>query len=81
MMNNTQRRRRAIDLFLHSLGHINVDDNGLRLANDMADLNAVALLTTAVRAHTADCHTVEDIILRHLVDVTQELIVSLVVRS
>jgi hypothetical protein len=73
-------RDQAIGMFLHSLTKLKTDDDGLLPGHDMADLNAIALLCGAVRIF-ADAYsaTVEDMLLAHLADATEALLVSSVV--
>jgi hypothetical protein len=73
-------RGQAVAMFMHSLGKLKTDDYGLQSGHDMADLNAIALLCGVVRIF-ADAHseTVEDVLLAHLADATEALLVSAVI--
>jgi hypothetical protein len=73
-------RSRAVDLFLHSLTKLRTDDDGLQSGHDLEDLNTIAFLCGVVRIF-ADAHseTVEDMLLAHLADATEALLVSSVV--
>jgi hypothetical protein len=73
-------RGQAVNLFMHSLTKIRTDDAGLLPDHDLQDLNTIALLCGVVRIF-ADAHseTVEDVLLAHLADATEALLVSAVV--
>jgi hypothetical protein len=73
-------RPRAVNLFLHSLTKLRTDDAGLLPDHDLKDLNTCAMLCGAVRIF-ADAHseTVEDVLLAHLADATEALLVSAVI--
>jgi hypothetical protein len=73
-------RPKAIGMFMHSLTKLKMDDDGLLPGHDMADLNACALLCGVIRIFTdAYSATVEDVLLAHLADATEALLVSAVV--
>jgi hypothetical protein len=69
-------RPRAVDLFMHSLTKLKTDDDGLLPGHDLQDLNTIALLCVVVKTFTAAGSTVEDVLLAHLADATEALIVS-----
>jgi hypothetical protein len=73
-------RGQAVAMFMHSLCKLKTDDDGLLPGHEMADLNAIALLCGVVRIFTdAHSETVEDVLLAHLADATEALLVSSVV--
>lgn len=72
-------RGQAVDLFLHSLTMIRTSDDGLESGHDLEDLNMCAFLCGVVRIFTDACAaTVEDMLLAHLADATEALLVSAV---
>jgi hypothetical protein len=75
----TAEQRHVINLFLHGLTKLNTDDNGLKPGHDIEDLNVIAFLCLAVKAVTAACRTVEDILLYQLADESEALLVSSVI--
>jgi hypothetical protein len=74
-------RGQAIGMFMHSLSLLKTDDHGLLPDHDLADLNAIALLCGVVKTFTAAGSTVEDVLLYHLVDATEALLVSSVMAT
>jgi hypothetical protein len=71
--------RTLVECFLHGLSLLDVDDDGLAGGDDMADLDMLARLCVVLKALTARCRSVEDLLLAELVDATEDLLVTAVV--
>jgi hypothetical protein len=67
---------RTVELFLYAIGQLTVDDDGLAPGNEMADLNAIALLSHVVKALAISPRDIADVLLFELADATEALIVT-----
>jgi imidazole glycerol phosphate synthase subunit HisF len=74
----TADERTAIDVFLHSLRLLRLNDDGLEPGHDPEDLNAIALLCEITKAITGAGRTVEDVLLCSLADKTEALLAAAV---
>lgn len=69
---------RTVELFLYCVGMLRVDDDGLLPGHDVADLNACAFMSLAVKALAIAPRDVQDVLLFELADATEALIVTAV---
>ena len=69
---------RTIELFLYSVGLLQVDDDGLLPVHDLSDLEACAFLCRAVKALAIVPRDVQDILLFELADATEDLLTTAV---
>jgi hypothetical protein len=72
----TDDERHLIGVFLHGLTELDVVDDGLTRANDLATLNAVAKLCLDIKAITAAGDTPEQLALYRLAVLTEDLLVT-----
>jgi hypothetical protein len=69
---------RVVELFLHCVGQLRVDDDGLASGHDVAELNAVAYLCLMMKTLAIVPRDPLDILLFELADATEALITTAV---
>jgi hypothetical protein len=69
---------RTIELFLHFVGILRVDDDSLASGHDMAELNACAFMCLMMKTLAIVPRDVQDVLLFELADATEDLITTAV---
>jgi hypothetical protein len=69
-------RDELIGVFKYALQQLDANEDGITENNQLADLNATAALCLAIKALAVDGNTLEELCLRRLAALTEDLLVA-----